>query len=54
VAQNAVSLPPLHPVFVYTVYLFTKGRGVELTREKVRGAIVHKAGLTVSLVYKPY
>jgi hypothetical protein len=30
---------------VYTVYLFTQGReGGELTREKVRGAIVHKAG----------
>jgi hypothetical protein len=31
---------------VYTVYLFTQGRGVEegreLTREKVKGATVHK------------
>ncbi len=40
--------PPytLYSVYVYTVYLFTQGRGegVELTREKVRGAIVHKAG----------
>jgi hypothetical protein len=52
---------------VYTVYfiqyLFTQGRGeggvgtVEITKEKVRGATVHKAGsktptLTVSPVYK--
>jgi hypothetical protein len=38
---------PLTPAYVYTVYLFTKGRVEgegELTREKVRGAIVHKAG----------
>jgi hypothetical protein len=33
------------PVLIqYTVYLFTQGRGRELTREKVGGAIVHKAG----------
>jgi len=33
--------PPLHNVFVYTVYLFTQGRGGggELTREKARRAI---------------
>jgi hypothetical protein len=42
-------LPPLHTVYlyVYTVDLLTQvraGWGGELTREKVRGAIVHKAG----------
>jgi len=39
-------LPPLHTVYVYTVWLFTQGRGEggKLTREKVREAIVHKAG----------
>ncbi len=43
-------LPPppytLFILYVYTLYLFTQGRGggvVELTREKVRGATVHKA-----------
>ncbi len=42
--------PPytLYSVYVYTEYLFTKGRGEvegrELIREKVREAIVHKAG----------
>jgi hypothetical protein len=59
--SEAPFTPPLtHCVYVYTVYLFTQGGGgVELTREKVRGAIVHKAGRkyqhdgpTVSPVYK--
>ncbi len=49
--------PPLRIVHVYIVYLFTRGEGGELTREKIRGATVHKAGskvptwLTVSPVY---
>ncbi len=55
--------PPLHIVYVFTVYLFTQGRGGgggKLTREKVKEAIAHKAGfkiptgLTVSPVYKLY
>ncbi len=29
---------------VYSAYSHREGRGVEQTREKVRGAIVHKAG----------
>jgi hypothetical protein len=40
---------------MYPVYLFTQGRGGgELTREKVKEAIVHKAGskIPVSPVYK--
>jgi hypothetical protein len=42
--------PPFDTVYVCTVYLFTQG---ELTREKVRGAIVQKAGrLIVSPVYE--
>ncbi len=37
--------PPQHTVYVYTVHLFTQGRGEEeLTKEKVRGATVHKPG----------
>ncbi len=50
--SEAPSLPmtpysPLTRIHVENVYLFTQvrwGRGVELTREKVRGAIIHKAG----------
>ncbi len=43
--SNDPILPsPLHAVYVYQVYLLTQeGRGGEQTREKVRGAIVHKA-----------
>ncbi len=41
-AQNPI--PTLNTVHVYTVYLFTQGRGEERTREKVRGATVHKPG----------
>ncbi len=39
--------PPTAPpyTYVYAVYLFTQRRGGgEPTKEKVRGAIVHKAG----------
>jgi hypothetical protein len=37
--------PHFPTVYVYRVYLFTQGRGGEsLTREKGRGAAVHKAG----------
>jgi hypothetical protein len=41
-AQNLIPPPP----YVYTVYLLihTGKGGGELTREKVRGATVHKAG----------
>jgi hypothetical protein len=41
--------PPLHTVYVYTVYLFKRrgeGGGV-LIREKVRGAIVHQSRLKI-------
>jgi hypothetical protein len=39
---------PLPTVYVYTVYLFTRGGGESWTREKVRGATVHKAGSKMS------
>ncbi len=54
--------PPLHTVYVsciqYTHSHTEEGEGGELTREKVKGATVHKAGskiptwLTVSPIYK--
>jgi hypothetical protein len=48
------------PLYIQYRVLIQTGKGEELTREKVRGAIVHKAGskittlLTVSPVYKLY
>ncbi len=50
--------PPSHKLSVYNVLWLWKGGGGRWTREKFRGAIVHKAGskiptwLTVSPVYK--
>ncbi len=37
------SYDPIHNVYVFTVYLYTQGRE-NWTREKVKGASVHKAG----------
>jgi hypothetical protein len=44
-AKNPIVPPPLHTVYVYSVYLFKKGKGEggEFKRE-VRGATVHKLG----------
>jgi hypothetical protein len=62
-AQNPIPLPLLYTEYVYTVYFrYTYsdregGRGEDWFREKIRGAIVHKAGskkpkwLTLSPVY---
>jgi hypothetical protein len=36
--------PPLHTVYTWIQYTLREGGRGELTREKVRGAIVHKAG----------
>ncbi len=47
-AQNPHTPPPLHTVSLYTVYIFTQGRGGELTRKRVRGATVHKAVSKIS------
>ncbi len=54
------SYDPIYPpsVYVYIVNLLTQGRGVKLTREKVRATTVLTAGpkvstgLTLSPVYK--
>jgi hypothetical protein len=43
-AQNPIPPPPLHTVYVYTV----RGEGRNGTREKVRGATVHKLGEKIS------
>jgi hypothetical protein len=43
--QFNLTLVPFNSVRVYSILLLGKGGGGrELTREKVRGAIVHKAG----------
>ncbi len=50
-AQNPIPLPLTNCVLVYcTVYLLTQGRGegVRVTREKGRGATVHKAGSRIA------
>jgi hypothetical protein len=49
-AHNPVPPPPLHTVFVYTVYLFLQGREKggrvepETRSQTHRGVTVHKAG----------
>ena len=58
--MTTYSAPLTQCIRVYSVLIHTGMGRVELTREKVRGAIVHKAGskiptwLTVSPVYKLY
>ena len=60
VAWNPIPLPPLHMVYVYTVYLFTQGMvgdgGGEGEREGERGnssqSWVKNTNMTVSPVYK--
>jgi hypothetical protein len=41
-AQNPIP-PPLHNVYVYTVYLFTHVRGGELNQREREGATAHKS-----------
>jgi hypothetical protein len=55
-AHNSLP-PPLYTVCVFTVHLFTQGRGVvgeSLTRDKGKGATVHNAGskIPISTVFK--
>ncbi len=46
-SYDPILRPPVHTVYVNTVHTYSHregGEGGELTREKVRGAIVHNAG----------
>ncbi len=60
VAQNPTIPILTHCIRVYSILIHKGKGGGELTREKVKGAIVHKAGskvatrLTLSPVYKLY
>ena len=49
--QNHIPYPITHCIRVYTIqYTYShreRGKGGEITREKVRGATLHKAGLKI-------